>query len=192
MIRELMPQLLVETSQTSKCIGQAQINFPRSCLVPRDVHFHFCIPRFATLGERLAAKVPHGHWKPTTLIAALGNRGMRCSTTVDGAVNREVFESFLEQVLIESLSPGDLVVMDNLSSHKGVLVRQLIESVGATVLYLPPYSPDLNLIELAFSKLKQLMRSSGHRTMEAACNPSKRIGVPPGGNPDSFRTRISQ
>jgi transposase len=120
----------------------------------------------APRGERLVAKVPHGHWKTTTLIAALGHTGMRCSTTVDGAVNREVFESFVQQVLIKSLSPGDLVIMDNLSSHKGARVRQLIESVGATVLYLPPYSPDLNPIEPAFSKLKQLMRSAGHRTME--------------------------
>jgi transposase len=121
----------------------------------------------APQGERLVAKVPHGHWKTTTLIAALGHKGMRCSTTVEGAVNREVFESFVQQVLIASLSPGDLVIMDNLSSHKNVRVRQLIESVGATVLYLPPYSPDLNPIEPAFSKLKQIMRSAGHRTMEA-------------------------
>jgi len=106
-------------------------------------------------------KVPHGHWKTTTLIAALGQGGMRCSTTVDGAVNREVFEAFVQQVLIGSLHAGDIVVMDNLSSHKGSRVRQLIESVGATVLYLPPYSPDLNPIELAFAKLKQLMRSVG-------------------------------
>jgi len=120
----------------------------------------------APRGERLVAKIPHGHWKTTTLIAALGHQGMRCSTTVDGAVNREVFESFVQQVLIKSLSPGDLVVMDNLSSHKGARVRQLIESVGAAVLYLPPYSPDLNPIEPAFSKLKQLMRSAGHRTLE--------------------------
>jgi transposase len=121
----------------------------------------------ATQGERLVAKVPHGHWKTTTLIAALGDRGMRCSTTVDGAVNADVFQSFVGQVLIKSLSAGDVVVMDNLSSHKGLRVRQLIESVGAMVLYLPPYSPDLNPIELAFAKLKQLMRSAAHRTVQA-------------------------
>ena len=121
----------------------------------------------AASGERLVARVPHGHWKTTTLIAALGQSGMRCSTTVDGAVNREVFEAFVEQVLTPSLKAGDVVVMDNLSSHKGQRVRQLIESAGAKVLYLPPYSPDLNPIELAFAKLKQLMRSAAHRTMDA-------------------------
>ena len=121
----------------------------------------------ALSGQRLVAKVPHGHWNTTTLIAALDQRGMRCSTTVNGPVNRDVFESFVEQVLIKSLSPGDLVVMDNLSSHKGTRVKELIESVGARLLYLPPYSPDLNPIEPAFSKLKQLMRSSEHRTREA-------------------------
>ena len=121
----------------------------------------------ASQGERLIAKVPHGHWKTTTLIAALGDQGMRCSTTVDGAINADVFESFVEQVLIQSLSAGDIVMMDNLSSHKRARVRQLIESAGATVLYLPPYSPDLNPIEMAFAKLKQLMRSAGHRTMNA-------------------------
>jgi transposase len=118
-------------------------------------------------GERLIAKVPHGHWKTTTLIAALDHHGMRCSTTVDGAVNRDVFEAFVEQVLMPALKVGDIVVMDNLSSHKGERVRSLIESTGATLLFLPPYSPDLNPIELAFAKLKQLLRSAGHRTMTA-------------------------
>ncbi len=113
------------------------------------------------------AKVPHGHWKTTTLIAALDHQGMRCSMTLDGAVNREAFESYVRQILIPCLSPGDIVVMDNLSSHKGARVKELIESAGATLLYLPPYSPDLNPIEPAFSKLKQLMRSAAHRTMEA-------------------------
>lgn len=121
----------------------------------------------ALRGQRLVAKVPHGHWKTTTLIAALGHQGMRCSKTVDGPVNRDVFEAFVEQILLPTLSAGDVVVMDNLSSHKGVRVQQLVESVGANVLYLPPYSPDLNPIEMAFSKLKQLLRSAAHRTMAA-------------------------
>ena len=121
----------------------------------------------APVGERLVDKVPHGHWKTTTLIAALDHRGMRCSTVVDGAVNRDVFEAFVEQVLVPTLAPGDVVVMDNLSSHKGDRVRHLIEGRRATRLLLPPYSPDLNPIELAFAKLKQLMRSAGHRTMPA-------------------------
>ena len=121
----------------------------------------------APVGERLVDRVPHGHWKTTTLIAALDHRGMRCSTVVDGAVNGDVFAAFVAQVLAPTLAPGDVVVMDNLSSHKGARVRELIEARGATRLLLPPYSPDLNPIELAFAKLKQLMRSAGHRTMAA-------------------------
>lgn len=121
----------------------------------------------APLGERLVEKVPHGHWHTTTLIAALDASGMRCSTTVDGVVNRDVFEAFVEQVLCPRLSPGDIVVLDNLSSHKGAYAKSLIESRGATLLFLPPYSPDLNPIELAFAKLKQLLRSAGHRSMQS-------------------------
>ena len=129
----------------------------------------------APVGERLVAAVPQGHWKTTTLIAALDHRGVRCSTTVDGAVNREVFEAFVAQVLVPALSPGDVVVMDNLSSHKGTAVRELVEGQGATLLFLPPYSPDLNPIELAFAKLKQLMRSAGHRTMAALWSDVQRM-----------------
>lgn len=122
------------------------------------------------VGERLVEKVPHGHWKTTTLIAALDHRGMRCSTTVDGAVNRDAFEAFVEQVLCPTLSPGDVVVLDNLSSHKGVRARALVEARGATLLFLPPYSPDLNPIELAFAKLKQLLRSARYRAVDALWN----------------------
>lgn len=129
----------------------------------------------ALRGERLIAKVPHGHWKTTTLIAALDQSGMRCAATIDGAVNRDVFEAFIEQVLVPSLTPGDIVVMDNLSSHKGGRVRAMIESAGATLLYLPPYSPDLNPIELAFAKLKQLLRSAGHRSMAALWHDVQRM-----------------
>jgi transposase len=118
----------------------------------------------APRGQRLIAKVPHGHWQTTTLIAALGYQGIRCSTTVDGAINRAVFEAFVAQVLCPCLSPGDLVVMDNLSSHKGSRVPRLIESVGANLVYLPPYSPDFSPIEPAFAKLKQVLRSAEHRT----------------------------
>jgi len=116
-------------------------------------------------GQRLVAKVPHGHWKTTTLIAALDYRGVRCSTTVDGAVNRDVFEAFMEQVLVPALRPGDLVVMDNLSSHKGACTPQLVRAAEAELVYLPPYSPDLNPIELAFSKIKQRLRSLACRTV---------------------------
>lgn len=120
----------------------------------------------APRGERLIEKVPHGHWKTTTLIAALGIEGMRCSTVVDGAVNADVFEAFVEQVLVPDLREGDIVVMDNLSSHKRSRTRQSIESAGAELLYLPPYSPDLNPIEMIFAKLKQLLRSLACRSGE--------------------------
>ena len=121
----------------------------------------------ALRGERLIDKVPHGHWKTTTLIAALGISGMRCSTVVDGAVNGDVFEAFVEQVLVPELRRGDVVVMDNLSSHKRARVRELIESAGARLLFLPPYSPDLNPIEMIFAKVKQLLRSIKTRTQDA-------------------------
>jgi len=118
-------------------------------------------------GTRLIGYAPAGHWHTTTLIAALDYRGIRCSATVDGAVNRDVFEAFIEQVLVPTLQPGQIVVMDNLSSHKGRRVGEMIESAGATLLYLPPYSPDLNPIEMAFSKIKQLLRSLAARTRDA-------------------------
>lgn len=117
--------------------------------------------------ERLVEKVPHGHWKTTTLIAALGVGGMRCSTLVDGAVNRNVFEAFVEQVLVPQLQPGDIVILDNLSSHKGGRISEMIAAAGAELRYLPPYSPDLNPIEMIFSKIKQTLRSLAHRTQEA-------------------------
>lgn len=120
----------------------------------------------APRGERLVEKVPHGHWKTTTLVAALDHEGVRCATTVDGAVNGGVFLAFVRQVLAPTLRPGDLVVMDNLSSHKVAGVREAIEAAHASVVYLPPYSPDLNPIELAFSKIKQGLRSAAHRTVE--------------------------
>lgn len=118
-------------------------------------------------GERLIDKTPHGHWQTTTLIAALGVAGVRCSTVVDGAVNADIFESFVEHVLLPELRPGDVVIMDNLSSHKRARTRELIESTGAQLEFLPPYSPDLNPIEMVFSKLKQLLRSLGLRTRDA-------------------------
>ena len=121
----------------------------------------------APRGERLIDKIPHGHWMTTTLIAALGVEGMRCSTVVDGAVNGDVFVAFVEHVLVPELRPGDVVVMDNLSSHKVFQVRELIEGAGAELKYLPPYSPDFNPIENVFSKIKQRLRSLAHRTKEA-------------------------
>lgn len=121
----------------------------------------------APRGQRLIDKTPHGHWKTTTLIAALGIEGIRCSTVVDGAVNGDIFESFVEQVLVPELRPGDVVVMDNLSSHKRARTRGLIERAGAKLIFLPPYSPDFNPIEMVFSKVKQLLRSLACRTRHA-------------------------
>jgi len=115
----------------------------------------------------LVSKVPHGHWKTTTLIAALGVEGIRCSTVVDGAVNGDVFESFVEFVLVPELRRGDVVIMDNLSSHKRHRTRELIEGTGADLVFLPPYSPDLNPIEMVFSKIKQTLRTLACRTRDA-------------------------
>ncbi len=126
-----------------------------------------CLRGRAPRGERLVDKTPHGHWKTTTLIAALGISGMRCSTVVDGAVNGDVFEAFVEQVLVCELRAGDVVIMDNLSSHKRQRVRELIEAAGARLVFLPPYSPDLNPIEMIFAKVKQLLRSLACRTRDA-------------------------
>lgn len=119
------------------------------------------------VGQRLIAKTPHGHWKTTTLIAALDAQGICCSTVVDGAVNADVFQAFVQQVLLPTLQTGDVVVMDNLSSHKRLKTRALIESAGAEVLFLPPYSPDFNPIENIFAKVKQQLRSLACRTQEA-------------------------
>jgi transposase len=121
----------------------------------------------ALCGQRLIDKAPAGHWKTTTLIAALGIQGIRCATVVDGAVNGDVFVAFISQVLAPQLKPGDIVVMDNLSSHKRAEVKQLVEHAGAQTLYLPPYSPDLNPIENIFSKIKQRLRSLACRTRQA-------------------------
>jgi transposase len=121
----------------------------------------------APRGQRLLYKTPHGHWKTTTLIAALGIHGVRCSTVVDGAVNGDVFEAFVEQVLIPGLRPGDVVIMDNLSSHRRPRVRELIEHAAARLVFLPAYSPDLNPIELIFAKAKQLLRSMACRSRGA-------------------------
>jgi transposase len=120
----------------------------------------------APVGERLIARVPHGHWKTTTLIAALGLEGMACSTVADGAVDGDLFEAFVREVLAAQLRPGDVVILDNLSSHKLAAVRQLIEARGAQVRYLPSYSPDLNPIELIFAKIKQALRSLACRTRQ--------------------------
>jgi len=117
-------------------------------------------------GVRLLAKVPYGHWKTTTFVAALRHDQLTAPVVVDGAMNGAVFLAYVEQQLVPTLRPGDIVVMDNLAAHKVAGIRQAIEAVGAEVVYLPPYSPDLNPIELVFSKLKWLLRSAGQRTVD--------------------------
>jgi transposase len=119
----------------------------------------------APKGERLRMGIPHGHWKTTTVVAGLRLDGIAAPFVLDGPINREAFEAYVAQVLVPELRPGDIVIMDNLSSHKGSRVRQLIETAGARLLYLPPYSPDFNPIENAFAKLKALLRKAAERTV---------------------------
>lgn len=119
----------------------------------------------APVGERLVCPVPHGHWKTTTFLAALRAGGLTCPLVIDGAVNGDLFTAYVEQQLVPTLRPGDVVVLDNLSSHKRAAVREAIEGAGCTLLLLPPYSPDLNPIELLFAKLKALLRKAGERTV---------------------------
>ena len=119
----------------------------------------------APRGERLRAAIPHGHWKTTTLVAGLRNSGMVAPMVLDGPINGELFQAYVDQVLVPELRPGDVVAMDNLGSHKGAGVRRTIEAVGASLLYLPPYSPDFNPIEQAFAKLKAMLRKAAERTL---------------------------
>jgi transposase len=124
----------------------------------------------APRGERLVASVPYGHWHTTTFLCGLRQDGLVAPLVLDGAVNGEAFLAYIEQMLCPTLRSGDIVICDNLSSHKVSGVREAIESCGASLLYLPPYSPDLNPIELAFSKLKRLLRSAAARTVDALWN----------------------
>lgn len=125
-------------------------------------------PRGRSLsGTRLVDKTPHGHWKTTTFVAALRVDGLTAPLVIDGAINGELFLAYVQQTLAPTLHPGDVVVMDNLSSHKRRGVCEAIEAVGAKLLYLPPYSPDFNPIEMAFSKFKRLLQTAGERTVGA-------------------------
>ncbi len=117
-------------------------------------------------GERLRVGIPHGHWKTTTFVGALTLRGFIAPFVLDGPINRDAFETYVEEVLLPELRPGDIVVMDNLSSHKGPRVRDMIEAAGAELRYLPPYSPDFNPIENAFAKLKALLRTAAARSID--------------------------
>jgi len=116
-------------------------------------------------GERVIGYAPEGHRKTMTFIAALRYRGMTAPGVIDGAMNGEMFVGYVEQILGPTLKRGDVVIMDNASVHKVAGVREAIEARGATLIYLPPYSPDLNPIEMAFSKLKALLRKAAERTV---------------------------
>jgi len=118
-------------------------------------------------GERLRAKVPYGHWKTMTFLAALRHDRVEAPWLLDGPINGEAFRLYVDKVLVPTLRPGDIVIMDNLGSHKGKAVRQAIRAVGARLLFLPKYSPDLNPIEQLFSKLKHRLRQAAARTTDA-------------------------
>lgn len=117
-------------------------------------------------GARVVEAVPHGHWQISTFIGGLRQTGMVAPCVIDGAVDGDMFVAYVEQVLVPAVQPGDTVILDNLSSHKVAGVRAAIEAAGAKLLYLPPYSPDLNPIEMAFAKLKSLLRARALRTMD--------------------------
>jgi transposase len=121
----------------------------------------------APRGQRLVAAIPHGHWKTSTFVAGLRNTGLTAPLVVDGAMNGDIFRAYVEQILAPTLKRGDIVILDNLRSHKVAGVREAIEAQGAALVYLPPYSPDLNPIEQAFAKLKALLRSLAARTVSA-------------------------
>lgn len=120
-------------------------------------------------GSRLIAKVPHGRWKTMTFLAALRHDRIDAPWFIEGPINGESFRTYVEHVLLPILHPGDIVILDNLGSHKSKAVRQLIRSVGARIFFLPKYSPDLNPIEQVFAKLKHLLRKAAARTADAVC-----------------------
>ena len=121
----------------------------------------------APRGERLRAPIPHGHWKTTTFVAGLRSSGIVAPMVLDGPIDGHSFQAYVDQVLAPELRPGDVVIMDNLGSHKGAGIRPAIEAAGASLLYLPPYSPNFNPIENAFAKLKALLRREAARTVDA-------------------------
>jgi transposase len=122
------------------------------------------------IGQRLVAAVPHGHWQTSTIISAIRLTGPFASAVFDGPADAATFRAYVEQVLAPALSPGEIVVMDNLAAHKTPAVKEAIESVGANVLYLPPYSPDFNPIEAMWSKVNSHLRSAAARTFDTICS----------------------
>ena len=124
---------------------------------------------WAPRGHRLTAKVPHGRWKTMTFLAALRHDRIDAPWFIEGPIDGESFRTYVAKVLLPTLRPGDIVVMDNLGSHRSKAVRQLIRSAGAKLFFLPKYSPDLNPIEQVFAKLKHLLRKAAARTVDAVC-----------------------
>ena len=120
----------------------------------------------ARRGERLVGKIPHGHWKTTTVVAGLRSDALTAPCVIDGPMNGNTFLAYVEQILAPSLKPGDIVVLDNLSAHKVAGVREAVEAAGARLLYLPPYSPDFNPIEQLFAKIKALLRKAAERSVD--------------------------
>jgi transposase len=125
---------------------------------------------WAPRGQRIKAKVPHGHWQTMTFLAALRHDRITAPWLIDGPINGETFQLYVEKVLVPTLWPGDIVIMDNLGSHKGKAVRRAIRAAGARLFYLPKYSPDLNPIEQFFAKFKHWLRKAARRTTEAVYN----------------------
>ena len=117
-------------------------------------------------GARCRAAIPHGHWKTTTFVGALRLEGMTAPMVLDGAMHGAAFLAYVEQVLVPTLKPGDIVVMDNLPAHKATAVRRAIEAAGAELRFLPPYSPDFNPIEMAFSKFKACLKTTAARNID--------------------------
>jgi transposase len=124
---------------------------------------------WAPRGSRLIGKVPHGRWRTMTFLAALRHDRITAPWLLEGPIDGESFATYVEKVLLPTLRQGDIVIMDNLSSHRGKIIRQLIRSAGAKLFLLPKYSPDLNPIEQVFAKLKHLLRKAAARTVEAVC-----------------------
>ena len=124
---------------------------------------------WAPRGARCKGKVPRGRWKTTTFLAALRQDRIEAPWLIDGPIDGESFKTYVEQVLVPTLRPGDIVVVDNLGSHKGKAIRRAIRAADAKLFFLPKYSPDLNPIEQVFSKLKHLLRKAAARTIEAIC-----------------------
>jgi transposase len=147
MLPELNPQSLVFLDETGASTKMARL-YGRSLR-----------------GQRCRAPIPHGHWKTTTFTGALRLGGLTAPMVLDGPMNAAAFLAYVEQVLVPTLIPGDIVVMDNLPAHKPAHVRRAIEAAGALLLYLPPYSPDFNPIEMAFAKLKATLKKVAARTV---------------------------